>query len=111
MTIDDGDRQDHAPNGNGNGHSGRALLEDEDLAEQFERLVSAAHAKGYSEEEIGFGLMSAAVESQLASGEQECCVMQLLLDFTSSYYEYWHTHMGEAGDDEAELGGVQPESN
>ena len=81
----------------GNGHPYRALLDDEALAKQFEALVSAAQAKGYSEDEIGYGLLWGTVDSMLASGEPDCCVMQLLLDFTSSYFEYWHDRMGDEG--------------
>ncbi len=81
--------------GNGNGHPYRILMDDEDLAEQFAQLVSSAHVKGFTVEEIGFVLLSAMVETLLANGESECCVMQLLIDFMSSYYDYWHTRMGD----------------
>jgi hypothetical protein len=91
--IEKGNGHEH-----GNGHPYRALLEDEELAEQFQALVAAAQAKGFSEDEIGYGLLSGTVDSLLANGEPECCVMQLLLDFTSSYFDYWHDRMG--GEDE-----------
>lgn len=83
---------------NGNGQPYRILMEDEDLTEQFSRLILLAQAKGFNEDEIGYGLMSATVETLIASGEPECCVMQLLLDFTSSYYAQWHESM--RGEDE-----------
>ena len=88
-------------NGNGNGQPYRVLMEDTDLAAQFQQLISAAQVKGYNEEEIGFGLLSATVEALLANGEPECCIMQLLVDFMSSYYDYWHNRMAdeEEGDD------------
>lgn len=101
--IEKGNGHEH-----GNGHPYRALLEDEELAEQFQALVAAAQAKGFSEDEIGYGLLSGTVDSMLANGEPECCVMQLLLDFTSSYFDYWHDHMGDEGEgdeDEVEEGG------
>lgn len=101
--IEKGNGHEH-----GNGHPYRALLEDEELAEQFQALVAAAQAKGFSEDEIGYGLLSGTVDSMLANGEPECCVMQLLLDFTSSYFDYWHDRMGDEGEgdeDEVEEGG------
>jgi hypothetical protein len=81
--------------GHGNGHPYRVLMDDEDLAAKFEQLISAAQAKGYNEEEIGFGLLSATAETLLVNGEPECCVMQLLIDFTSSYFDYWHSRMSD----------------
>ena len=112
MTTDG--RDPHGPPGHDDGqeheHAQRDMMEDTDLADQFQELVSAAHVKGYGPEEIGFGLFSATTEALLASGEQECCVMQLLMDFTSSYYEYWHARMGEAGAEEPDWGG-SPQAN
>jgi hypothetical protein len=103
MPTDDRDQHDHDRDGHGDGHghddAHRDMMDDADLAEQFEQLVSAAHVKGYSPEEIGFGMFSATTESLLANGEQECCVMQLLMDFTSSFYEYWHASMGQEDED------------
>ena len=94
MTMDS-DNGNGNGNGHGNGQPYRILMEDADLAEQFQQLISAAHIKGYNEEEIGFGLLSATVEALLVNGEPECCVMQLLIDFMSSYYDYWHTRMAD----------------
>jgi len=86
-------------NGNGNGHGNgkpyRILMDDEDVAEQFEMLVSSAHVKDFTDEEIGYGLLSATVETLLANGEPECCVMQLLIDFMYTFYDYWHMRMSE----------------
>lgn len=90
--MEDGSGNGH---GHGNGKPYRALMEDEELSEQFQQLVSAAHIKGYTEEEIGFGLMSATSETLLANGEPECCVMQLLMDFVASFYEFWHNRMSD----------------
>ena len=92
---------------NGNGRPYRVLMEDEDLAEQFTKLFLLAQTKGLTEDEIGYGLFSATAESLIAIGQPECCVMQLLLDFTSSYYGEWHESMrgedegGEAWEDRA----------
>ena len=96
--MESGNGNDH-----GNGQPYHILMEDEDLAEQFEMLVSSAHVKGFTNEEIGFGLFSATVETLLANGEPECCVMQLLIDFMSSYYDYWHTRMGDEEEGEEEV--------
>ncbi len=84
----------------GNGHPHRALMDDEAIATQFEALVAAAQAKGYSDEEIGYGLMWGTVDSLLSHGESECCVMQLLVDFTGDFYGYWHDRMGGEEEDE-----------
>ena len=93
-------------NGNGNGHhnngdqySNYNLLNDEDLADHFEKLISAAHVKGLSDEEIGYGLMAASTEFMLDQGHAECCVMQMLVDFMATYYDYWHDAMSMEGDD------------
>ncbi|MEW6752175.1 MAG: hypothetical protein AB1505_14510 [Candidatus Latescibacterota bacterium] len=92
MSTGNGNGEGHE---RGNGHPYRVLMEDEELAQQFEALVAAARARGLTEEEIGFGLFSATVESMLGNGEPECCVMQLLTDFLSSYFEYWHNRMAD----------------
>jgi hypothetical protein len=107
-----GDDHGHR-HGDGNGHEGepapdRVLLDDEELAAQFEALVAAAQAKGFSQQELGFGLLSATVESLLDNGEAECCVMQLLMDFMASYYEDWHNDMS---DDAESFAGEDPENN
>ena len=106
MTGSDDTQHDHGPNGNGKGHSHhgnghgdgkheqRALMDDPELAAQFNALVEAAANKGYTPDDVGFGLLWATVEALLDSGEQECCIMQLLMDFLGSYYEYWHNSMG-----------------
>lgn len=99
MTMDSDNGNGH---GHGNGQPYRVLMEDADLATQFQKLVSTAQLKGYNEEEIGFGLMSATVEALLVKGEPECCVMQLIIDFMSSYYDYWHTRMADEGEWEDE---------
>jgi hypothetical protein len=88
MTVENG-------NGNGNGQPYRTLMDDQDLARQFEVLVSVARIKGYTEDEIGYGLFSATVETLLANGEPECCIMQVLVDFMSSYFDYWHSRMAD----------------
>jgi hypothetical protein len=99
--------------GDGNGHEGesapeRVLLDDEELAAQFDALVAAAQAKGFSQQELGFGLLSATVETLLENGEAECCVMQLLMDFMASYYEDWHDDMSDETESFAD---DEPESN
>lgn len=86
----------------GNGHPYRALLEDEDLAKQFQMLVSVAQAKGFTEDEIGYGLLSATVETLLANGEPPCCVMQLFIDFLASYFDYWHSQIDAEEEGEIE---------
>jgi hypothetical protein len=92
----------------GDGHPYRVLMDDAALARRFADLMTAARAKGLTEEEIGFGMLSATVESMLDAGEAECCVMQVLVDFMSSYFEYWHNRMAdeeEEWDGEEEGGG------
>lgn len=95
-------------NGNGNGHGHgnnddyRELLEDPELAAQFTQLVALAEAKGFNQDEIGYGLFAATAEHLLARGEPECCVMQLLLDYTASFYGWWHDELSEDAPDEAE---------
>jgi hypothetical protein len=77
------------------------IAEDEDLVEQFETLVSAAHVKGFSEEEIAAGVFSLTVNNLVTNGMKGCCVMQFLQDFVSSYYDFWHAQMeGETVEDE-----------
>jgi len=91
------DRDPHPPDGEGEGYdasSYRVLMDDDDLAARFDALVTAAQLKGFSAQELGFGLLSATAEKLLQNGEAECCVMQLLVDFMSSFYESWHNSMG-----------------
>ena len=77
------------------------IAEDEDLVDQFETLVSAAHTKGFSEGEIAVGLFSLTVNNLVTNGMKGCCVMQFLQDFVSSYYDFWHAQMeGETVEDE-----------
>ena len=77
----------------GNGQDLRDITEDGDLVEQFKSLVSAAHVKGFSEEEIAAGLFSLTVNGLITNGMKGCCVMQFLQDFVSSYYDFWHAQM------------------
>lgn len=95
-------------NGNGNGHSHnngddyRELLEDPELAAQFNHLVALAEAKGLNQDEIGYGLLAATAEHLLARGEPECCVMQLLMDYTASFYGWWHDELSEENREEGD---------
>lgn len=104
MTDDDSRLYSDGSNGQGNdqgnGNLTRSLLDDPELAQQFDVLFAAAHDKGFETEEVGFGMISAAAEYLLANGVQECCVMQLLVDFLSTYYGYWHDRMGEGAEGE-----------
>mgnify|MGYP001034783487 FL=1 len=92
-------------NGNGNGHGHgngrgedyRELLDDPELAAQFAQLVALAEAKGLDQDEIGYGLLAATAEHLLARGEPECCIMQLLLDYTANFYGWWHDELSEEG--------------
>ena len=85
----------------GNGQELKDITEDEELVEQFECLVSAAHVKGFSEEEIAAGVFSLTVSHLITNGMKGCCVMQFLQDFVSSYYDFWHAQMeGETIEDE-----------
>ncbi len=88
--------RDDDTNGQDNGHSASFFLEDPELAEQFERLVDAARVKGFATEDTGYSLFHAAIDLLLASGVQECCVMQMLVDCLTSYYGDWHDRMGDA---------------
>mgnify|MGYP001167732643 FL=1 len=94
-------------NGNGNGHhhdddhANFNLLDDDDLAEKFAALVSAAQIKGLSGEDIGYGLVAAAIEFMLERDHAECCVMQMLVDSMASYYDTWHDALS-AEEDEPE---------
>lgn len=87
-------------NGNGRGEHFRELLDDPELAAQFERLITLAEAKGLDQDEIGYGLLAATAEHLLARGEAECCVMQLLMDYTTSFYSWWHDSLSEEGAEE-----------
>ena len=99
-------------NGNGNGHGRgfgrgdnfRELLDDPELAGQFAGLVALAEAKGLDQDEIGYGLLAATAEHLLDRGETECCIMQLLLDYTSNFYSWWHDALSEeaAGEEDAD---------
>ena len=90
-------------NGNGNGHGRgfgrgddfRELLDDSELAGQFAHLVALAEAKGLDQDEIGYGLLAATAEHLLDRGETECCIMQLLLDYTANFYNWWHDELSE----------------
>ena len=86
-------------NGHGNGRDDdyRELLEDPELAAQFAQLMTLAEAKGLGQNEIGYGLMAATAEYLLARGEPECCIMQLLLDYTANFSSWWHDELSEAG--------------
>jgi len=99
-------------NGNGNGHGHhhgqeggeeyRELLADPELAAQFNQLVALAEAKELDQDEIGYGLIAATAEHMLARGEPECCVMQILMDYTASFYGWWHDGLSEDAKDEEE---------
>ena len=99
-------------NGNGNGHGHhhgqeggeeyRELLADPELAAQFNQLVALAEAKGLGQDEIGYGLIAATAEDMLARGEPGCCVMQVLMDYTASFYGWWHDGLSEDAKDEEE---------
>jgi len=88
-------------NGNGNGHGDghrddyKELLSDPELAEQFNHLVALAEAKGLNQDEIGYGLLAATAEHLLARGEPACCVMQLLMDYTATFYGWWHDELSD----------------
>jgi len=79
----------------GNGQDLKDITEDENLVDQFETLVSAAHVKGFTEEEIAAGLFSLTVNGLITNGLKGCCVMKILQDFVSSYYDFWHAQMEE----------------
>ena len=97
-------------NENGNGHHHgqegdeeyRELLTDPEFAAQFNQLVALAEAKGLDQDEIGYGLIAATAEHMLARGEPECCVMQVLMDYTASFYGWWHDGLSEDAKDEEE---------
>jgi len=107
MASGDDSLYDEGPDGQGDGREegsdegdelppyNRILLDDEELAAQFRALVAAAQAKGIAQQDLGFALLSATVEHLLDSGESDCCVMQVLLDFVSPYYENWHDSMSD----------------
>ena len=64
--------------------------------------VALAEAKGLDQDEIGYGLIAATAEHMLARGEPECCVMQILMDYTASFYVWWHDGLSEDAKDEEE---------
>ena len=37
----------------------------------------------------------ATAEHLLARGEPACCVMQLLMDYTATFYGWWHDELSE----------------
>ena len=82
-------------NGHGRGDDFRELLDDSELAGQFAHLVALAEAKGLDQDEIGYGLLAATAEHLLDRGETECCIMQLLLDYTANFYNWWHDELSE----------------
>ena len=91
-------------NGHGRGDNFRELLDHPELAGQFARLVALAEAKGLDQDEIGYGLVAATAEHLLDRGETECCIMQLLLDYTANFYSWWHDELSEeaAGEEDAD---------
>ena len=73
------------------------------MAEQFSALTSAARVKGLSDEDIGYGLVAAAIEFMLKQGHAECCVMQMLVDSTATYYDTWHDALSMEEGEEDEM--------
>ena len=93
-------------NGHHHGQEGdeeyRELLADPEFAVQSNQLVALAEAKGLDLDEIGYGLIAATAEHMLARGEPECCVMQILMAYTGSFYGWWHDGLSEDAKDEEE---------
>ena len=99
--------------GNGNGHhngdshyGNHRLLGDLDLAKQFETFVALAEVKGFSEDEIAYGILTAATDFLIERDHPDCCIVQMLIDFMSSYYEAWHDDMAVEEGEDGEQGEV-----